>query len=129
MILKEEILKEHSKPHALTIANYACQPKENFKELMTCFLDEEYRLSQRAAWSMSWAPKQRPEMIYPHIKDLVSVLHKRNIHDAVIRNSVRVLQGIEIPKRFHGEIMDACFQFLEAPQHLLPSRHFLNHFI
>jgi hypothetical protein len=54
-------------------------------------------------------------MILPHIKDLVSVLHKKNIHDAVIRNAVRVLQEIDIPEKFHGEVMDACFQFLEKP--------------
>jgi hypothetical protein len=111
--LREEILKEHSKTHALTIANYACESKNNFKELMKCFLDEEYRLAQRAAWSVSWAAKQKPGMIYPHIKDLVSVLNKKNVHDAVIRNSVRVLQEIEIPEKYQGEVMDACFQFLE----------------
>jgi hypothetical protein len=115
VILREEILKEHSKPHALKIAGYACKSKKNFKELMCCFLDNEYRLSQRAAWSVSWAARKNLAMIHPHIKDLVSVLHKKNIHDAVIRNSVRVLQEVEIPEKFHGQVMDACFQFLEKP--------------
>jgi hypothetical protein len=115
VILREEILKEHSKEHALSIANYACQSKTNFKELMNCFLDDEYRLAQRAAWGVCFAAKKKPEMIYPHIKELVSVLHKKNVHDAVIRNAVRVLQDIEIPKKYQGEVMDACFQFLEKP--------------
>lgn len=115
MILREEILKEHSKTHALTIANYACESEESFKELMQCFLDNESRLAQRAAWSVSCAAKEKPEMIYPHIKDLVAVLQKKNVHDAVIRNSVRVLQEIEIPESYHGEVMNACFEFLEKP--------------
>ena len=115
MNLREEILKEHSKPHALAIANYACESKKNFKELIKCFLDDEYRLSQRAAWSVSWAAKKNPEMIYPHIKDLVFALQKKNVHDAVIRNSVRVLQETEVPEKFHGKVMDACFHFLEKP--------------
>jgi hypothetical protein len=113
--LREEILKEHSKPHALVIANHACKSKNNFKELMKYFLDDEYRLAQRAAWSVSWAARQKPEMIFPHIKDLVEVLHRKNVHDTVIRNSVRVLQEIEIPEKYQGEVMDACFQFLESP--------------
>jgi len=113
--LREEILKEHSKTHALKIANYACQSKRNFKELMDCFLDDEYSLSQRAAWSVSWAARKKPGMLSPHIKDLVSVLHRQNIHDAVIRNSVRALQEIDIPVKFHGKVMNACFQFLETP--------------
>jgi hypothetical protein len=115
VILREEILKEHSKPHALKIANYACESKKNFKELMKCFLDDEYTLAQRAAWSVKWAAKKKPEMVWPHIKDLVSVLHKKNVHDVVIRNSIRVLQEINIPEKFHGEVMDTCFQFLEKP--------------
>jgi hypothetical protein len=115
VILREEILKEHSKSQAVKIANYACESRKNFKELMKCFLDDEYRLAQRAAWSVGWAARQNPQMIQPHIKDLVSVLCKKNVHDAVIRNSVRILQEIEIPEEFHGEVMDACFQFLERP--------------
>ena len=82
---------------------------------MHCFLDEEYRLAQRAAWSVSWAARKKPGMITPHIKDLISVLHKKNVHDAVIRNSVRVLQEIDIPEDYHGEVMDACFHFIEKP--------------
>lgn len=115
MKLREEILEEHSKEHALKIANYACASKKNFKELMKCFLDEEYRLAQRAAWSVSWAARKKPEMVYPHIKDLVTVLSKEGVHDAVIRNAVRVLQDLDIPEKYHGEVMDACFKFLENP--------------
>lgn len=115
MDLREEIVKEHSKPHALKIAAYACASKKNFEALMTCFLDDEYRLSQRAAWSVSWAAREKPEMILPHISDLVLVLRKKNVPDAVIRNSVRVLQQIEIPEKYHGEVMDACFRFIEKP--------------
>jgi hypothetical protein len=115
MMLREEILKEHSKSQALKVANYACESQKNFKELMNCFLDEEHKLAQRAAWSVCWAAQKKPEMISSYVKDLVSVLHKKNVHDAVIRNSIRVLQEIQIPEKFHGEVMDACFQFLEKP--------------
>lgn len=114
MNLREELLKDHSKLHALAIANYACESKKNFKELMQCFLDEEYRVAQRAAWSVFFAAREKPEIVYPHIKDLVFVLRKKTVHEAVIRNSVRILQEIEIPEKYHGEVMDACFQFIES---------------
>jgi hypothetical protein len=114
MKLREEILKEHSKPHALSIANYACTSTNNFKELMQCFLDDEYRLAQRAAWSVSWAARKKPEMIIPYIKDLVAQLHRSDVHAAVVRNSVRILQEIDIPEKFHGKVMDCCFKFIES---------------
>lgn len=115
MDLRNEILKEHSKEHAMKIANYACSSKNNFKALMQCFMSDEYRLAQRAAWSVSWAARKKPEMIMPFIKDLVAVLKKKNVHNAVIRNSIRVLEAIDIPEKFHGDVMNVCFQFIETP--------------
>jgi hypothetical protein len=115
MDLRNEILKEHSKEHAMKIANYACSSKNNFKALMQCFMSDEYRLAQRAAWSVSWAARKKPEMIMPFIKDLVAVLKKKNVHNAVIRNSIRVLEAIDIPEKFHDDVMNVCFQFIETP--------------
>ena len=115
MNLQAAILAEHSKEHALEIAHYACASKKHFKELMQCFMSNDYRLAQRAAWSVSWAAKQQPAMVMPYIKDLVAVLTKPGVHDAVVRNSVRVLESIPIPEAFHGEVMNACFNFIESP--------------
>jgi hypothetical protein len=116
MNIREELLKEknHSKIQALKISAYACSSPKYFKELMQCFLSNEYRLAQRAAWSVSWSAKKNPELINPYIKDLVAQLSRSDVHDAVIRNSVRILQQIQIPETFHGELMNACFSFIES---------------
>lgn len=115
MSMEEEILSDHSKEHALKIAGYACSSSENFKALMECFMSNDYRLAQRAAWSVNWAARKKPEMVEPYIKDLVAVLDKKDVHDAVIRNSLRVLEETEIPEKYHGEVMNACFGFIEKP--------------
>ena len=98
MNIREQLLKEHTRVNALKIANYACLSKKNFKALMICFLDEEYWVGQRAAWSVSWAAQKQPQMITPFIKDLLAQLQRKDVHDAVIRNSVRVLEQIDIPE-------------------------------
>ncbi len=117
MNIHNELLKEkiYTNPHAMQVSDYACASKKNFKELMQCFLSNEYRLAQRAAWSVSRAARQQPEMIAPYIKDLVAQLHRNDVHNAVIRNSVRILEAIEIPEAYHGEVMNACFSFIESP--------------
>lgn len=115
MIIRDEVLKEHSKTQALKIAAYACASKKNFKELMECFMSDEYRLAQRAAYSVSWATIKKPEMIEPYIKDLVSQMQRTDIHEAIPRNSLRILEQIKIPEAFHGEVMNACFGFVENP--------------
>lgn len=37
------------------------------------------------------------------------------MHEAVIRNSVPVLEEIEIPELLQGDVMNACFGFIEKP--------------
>lgn len=115
MDIKEAILKEHSRVNALNIARFACSNVKHFKTLMECYKSSDYRLSQRAAWSVSWAAKANPEMIKPYIGDLVKMLSAGDKHPAIIRNAVKILQEIEIPKRFHGKVMQACFNFIEDP--------------
>jgi hypothetical protein len=117
MNIREELLKEkiHTKSHAMEITNYACSSAKHFKELMDCFLCNDYRTAQRAAWSVSWAAKAKPALIAPYIQDLVAQLSRNDVHDAVIRNSVRVLEDIEIPEACHADVMNACFAFIEKP--------------
>lgn len=115
MNIRDEIEKEHSREQALRIANYAVQNKKQFKELMNCYTDEDYRLSQRAAWSVSWAAKNKPVMIEPYIGVLVKRLQEPGVHPAVIRNAVRVLEYIKIPAQYHGDVMNTCFNFIENP--------------
>jgi len=115
MNIRAELLKEHSKEQANKISDYACTSKKTFDELMQCFLDKQYRVAQRAAWSVSIAAQKKPEIIQPYISTLVAQLQNKEVHDAVIRNSVRILQQVEIPEILHGEVMNACFQFIETP--------------
>lgn len=116
MNIREELLKEkiHSKQQALKVSAYACSSAENFKELMQCFLSNEYRLAQRAAWSVSWAAQKKPAIIQPYIQDLIAQLPRKDVHDAVIRNSIRILQKIKIPGEFHADLMNNCFAFIES---------------
>lgn len=115
MNIRAAILKEYSKTNALRIAAYACSSPKAFSELMACFMDEEYRLAQRAAWSVSFAAEQNPALLQPYIKDLVHRIQQPDVHPAVIRNSVRILEKIEIPAQFHGPVMNTCFQFIATP--------------
>lgn len=59
--------------------------------------------------------QRKKNLIEPYITDLVAQLPRKDVHDAVIRNSLRILQKVEIPEQIHGEVMNACFGFLEDP--------------
>lgn len=117
MNIKEELLKHqiHFKADAMRITEYARSSPKHFKELMDCFLSNEYRLAQRAAWSVSWAARSKPALIMPYIKDIAAQLQRTDVHNAVIRNSMRVLEDVDIPEVYHGGVMNACFAFIEKP--------------
>lgn len=79
------------------------------------FINDEYRVVQRAAWPLSYAVINHPELIRKHFGRLLKNLKKPGIHNAVKRNTVRLLQHLDIPRRCHGEIMDTCFSYIASP--------------
>lgn len=115
MNIRVELEKDHSRPQALKIAKYACLSITNFQELIACFMDPDNRIAQKAAWSVSWAAKSKNEFVLPYIKDLIAQIIIPNNADAIVRNSLRVLELVTIPEVYHGELMNACFAFVENP--------------
>ena len=113
--LKEAILKEHSKAQCTLIVNWVGANQQRFDELFKLFLNEEYRVVQRAAWPVSYCVVAHPQFIKPHWDNFIKNLQKANLHNAVKRNSIRLLQDIAIPKKYEGQIMDICFNYVESP--------------
>jgi uncharacterized membrane protein YheB (UPF0754 family) len=112
--LREEILKEHSKLQCTNIVNWVGSSQQRFDELFNLFLNDEYRVVQRAAWPVSYTVIAHPEFIKKHWNSLIKNLQKPNLHNAVKRNSIRLLQDIAIPKKYQGQIMDICFKYVES---------------
>lgn len=112
MDLHEEILKEHSKKQTNKIIKWVGNNQKKFDELVSLFLKGEYRVTQRAGWPLSYIAIEHPHLISKHLKKLLQNLKKKNLHNAVIRNTLRLLQFIKIPKRLQGLAAEICFQLL-----------------
>ena len=110
MNLREEILKEHSKTQCNKIVNWIGDSQKKFDELFNLFLNDKYRVTQRAAWPLSYSVIANPEFIKNNFSKLINNLKKPGLHNSIKRNSVRLLQHVSIPKKFHGDIMDVCFR-------------------
>lgn len=124
MNLRETILAEHSKATCNKIVKWIGHSQKRFDELFYLFLNSEYRINQRAAWPLSYCVIDHPEFISRHFSKLVKNLHKPGIHDSIKRNTMRLLQHVEIPKRFHGEIMDLCFQYISSTREAVAVKAF-----
>lgn len=82
---------------------------------MQLFLSQDPVLQQRAGWPMSAVAEDQPGWVLPHLAQLVKLLERKDVHNAVLRNTVRALQYVRIPERYQGEVMNTCFEFVADP--------------
>ena len=113
MNLVKALLKEHSKAQCNRIVEYIGTDKDRFEELVNVFITSTFRVTQRAAWPLSYCAEYHPELIKPHLKKLIHNLKRPGLHDAVKRNTVRLLQFISIPKSLQGVTAQVCFDLLQ----------------
>ena len=110
MNIRERLEAEHSKTLTTAIVNYVGEDKKRFKELMTIFFKAESRLTQRAAWPMSYIVINHPTLLEPYFDDFIEKLNDETAHPAIARNIFRVLQEIEIPEKYEGFLIDRSFK-------------------
>lgn len=115
MNIRTALLQEHSKIQVLKIAAYIGAAPERFAELIQLFLGYDYRITQRAAWVVSACADQHPQLLHPHLEDLILNLGQP-VPDAVKRNTIRVLQYLEIPENLQGRLADICFNYLAGKE-------------
>lgn len=115
MDIREIILKEHSKANCTFIVNWVGNNQYRFDKLFDLFIKDEYRVMQRAAWPLSYAVQNHPVLIRKHFGNLLKNLQKPGLPNAVKRNTFRLLQSVNIPKKYQGEVMNLCFENINSP--------------
>ncbi len=124
MDIREALLAEHSKPQTMKIVSYIDGDAERFAELMRSFLGPVYRVSQRAAWPVSYCIERHPDLVKPYFNVLIKQLERDDAYVAVRRNVARLFQFVEIPKWYEGRIFDACYNLLADPAETVAVRVF-----
>lgn len=115
MNLREQILKEHSKVNTETIVKWIGGSQKRLDELVGLLFDEDPKVVQRSAWPLSQVAMIHPELFPKHLEKLLKLTGEKGIHGAVNRNIARLLQYVEIPEKLHGQVMNACFEFVSSP--------------
>ncbi len=113
MDLKKRLELGQSKSQTNEIVEYVDGRRDRFKLLVEVYKEGPFRLTQRAAWPLTICVEKWPYLLDPHFKTLLNFLHDPHVHDAFIRNTFRLLQYVDVPKRFQGEVADHCFRYLQ----------------
>ncbi len=124
MNLESEIMREHSRRQASKIAEWVGSDSARFEALMKVFLNGERRVTQRAAWSVSICAERHPALAVPWLKEMIRKMQQEGVHDAVIRNGLRIMQFVDIPRRLQGSVADICFGYLASPDAPIAARAF-----
>lgn len=124
MNIRDALLEVHSKARAAEIADYVGSDATRFDELMKLMLGSVYRVSQRAAWPLSYCIERHPNLVQPYFNVLIKQLERDEAHVAVRRNVARLLQFVDIPKRYQGRIFEACYNLLADPAETVAVRVF-----
>ena len=124
MDLRNRILKEHTKANCQKIIDWVGNDITRFNQLFNLFLNDNSRVTQRAAWPMSYCVIAHPEFMEKNFEKLIENLKREGIHNAIKRNTVRLLQHILIPTEYEGPVMNLCFQYVESPDEAVAVKAF-----
>jgi hypothetical protein len=116
MDIKKVLLKNHPSHYTHKVVNYIDNNPARLKQLIDIFLAGPYRVTQRASWAISCCVEKNPSLILPHLTVILKELEKPDVHVAVKRNIVRLLQFIDIPTKYYGRIVNRCFELMEPSQ-------------
>jgi hypothetical protein len=111
--LREAILKENSRKQCDIIVAWVGNDQKRFDELFLLFTTDDYRLVQNSSWPMGYCVDAHPQLLKKHFGKLVKQLQNPAVHNAVKRNTTRILQNYSIPEKHKGTIMHLCFTFIE----------------
>ena len=111
MNLEAEILKADFKDQVVRVAAEISSDENKFAELMKLFFSHENTYAQRASWVMMHCTDRYPWLVRPYLEKLVKNLYQ-SPGEATKRNTVRLLQFIDIPEALWGEVIEICFRYL-----------------
>ena len=116
MELKERLLSFSSfgKKEGELVAKELIKTTPNLESLVALFVQKQdnVHVIQRAAWVFSKCIDIEVELVKPHIGILLDNLNNTP-SDAVKRNTLRVLQNVELPEEHWDQAVDKCFAYLE----------------
>lgn len=105
----------HSKPLTQELVEWIGNNQSRMDEFMPYFFHEEYRICQRASWTLGLVCEKHPHLIKKWMPELIAAL-KAPKHDAVLRNGMRALQFLDpIPEEIEGNVYEIGFNFLGDP--------------
>lgn len=93
-------------------------------DLISLAFEKDHLLSSRAMWVMGHCSDLDYNFIKPYHVKLINRLKNKNLHNGVIRNTLRLFQKYPVPKKSEAFILDKCFEYVKNPLEAIAVRAF-----
>jgi 8-oxo-dGTP diphosphatase len=114
--LQSMINRMLSMKEAEWVAVSAIENPAIFRKLLEYSFSDDGRLAFRASWTLTKVCDKYPEIIYPHLNDLVEKLAKLD-NESALRSFLRIISLSDIEKisdMNQGMLLDQCFSLLRS---------------
>ena len=112
MNIRQALLTEDNNIVRHQIVTYIERNPTVFEELMQCFFDTDYRMNQKATWSLGKLVENNPTLIEPYLEQMIDKLEDQEILVGLKRNIYRTLQWATVPEKLEGKMLDMSFKDL-----------------
>lgn len=116
MIIRQQLLKKHSRENADFIEDYVVRTPGAVVELMACFLGDETKVAQRSSQVVGNLGRHHPEMLQPWWEEMIDA-GDTPIHIAIRRNVARYFCELElaIPAKLEKRIAESFTNWSTDP--------------
>jgi hypothetical protein len=94
------------------------------KDLVALAVDKDRLVSSRAMWVLGHCDDMDHERVKPFHDKLIRNLKNKDLHDGVIRNTLRLFQKYPVPKKQESFMLDLCYKYLKNPSGAIAVRAF-----
>ena len=111
MDIRAQLLSELSRTNIDYTIHALGNDPARFKELINFIISEPDPIPMRASWVVEGITVSYPEMILPYMGVLIRNLRKYS-HQGTCRNLLKIFSRMEISEKYHGILLDICFDWL-----------------
>ncbi len=98
--------------------------KNKLLELVNLCFNEDLLISSRATRVLWHCSDIEVGLVIPFHNRLIENLKNKNIHNGVIRNTLRLFQNYNVPKKKESFMLDVCYGYIKDPNQAIAVRAF-----
>jgi hypothetical protein len=121
--IKEELLPDIREFKAPVLAQKIVSG-DRVSELVSLAFEKDELLSSRAMWVLGHCSDLDYNCVTPYLIKLIDNLKKTNLHNGVVRNTLRLFQRHPVPKKRESFVFDKCFGYVKNPAEAIAVRAF-----